>query len=145
MEDFYKGLHKSRHKIRITIIIKKKLIKEDSEDLLDIIVNEIKHALKEIKNNETPGKDQIVIKAISWGRDRIAFLFNFYLNDKILERWKNMKNMTIMILKKGNITNLENYRLISLFSYLYKLFTKIIAKRFKNKLEFHQFLTENSI
>jgi len=141
MEDFYKGLHKSRHKIRITIIIKKKLIKEGSEDLLDIIVNEIKHVLKKIKNNKTPGKDQIVIKAISWGRDRIAFFFNFYLNDKILERWKN----TVMILKKVNITNLENYRPINLFLYLYKLFTKIIAKQFKNKLELHQFLTENSI
>jgi len=41
------------------------VINEDSEYLLEIIVNEIKHALKEMKNNKTSDKNQIVIVAFS--------------------------------------------------------------------------------
>lgn len=40
--------------------------------------------------------------------------------------------------KKGDITEIGNYRHISLFSYLYKLFMRIITNRLGLKLDFHQ-------
>ena len=54
---------------------------------------------------------------------------------KILKAWENA--MVILLHKKGDITNLENYRPISLLSALYKLFMTFIAKKFTKKLDFY--------
>lgn len=44
----------------------------------------------------------------------------------------------IILHKKGNITDLKNYRPISLLSHVYKLFTRIVTKRITNKLDLYQ-------
>jgi Reverse transcriptase (RNA-dependent DNA polymerase) len=44
----------------------------------------------------------------------------------------------VILFKKGDMTNIENYRPISLLSVLYKLFTKIITNRLNNKFDFYQ-------
>ena len=44
----------------------------------------------------------------------------------------------MLLYKKGDIVELENYRPISLLSHLYKLFTKIITARLGIKLDFYQ-------
>ena len=50
--------------------------------------------------------------------------------------WTNAES--IILFKKGDITNIENYRPISLLSQMYKLFTRIIANRLTNKLDSYQ-------
>jgi len=69
VEDFYKKLYRSRqsknNNFDFPTIIKNKLINESSKKLPDIIIKEVKNALKEIKNNKIPDENQIEIEAIS--------------------------------------------------------------------------------
>ena len=44
----------------------------------------------------------------------------------------------IVLNKKGDITDIGNYRHISLLSHLYKLLMRIITNRLGSKLDFHQ-------
>lgn len=100
------------------------------EDILDIITKEVKNALREMKNNKAPGENQIVREAVKLDGESllqklIVTLFNLYIQNTIVpDKWHNA--VTILIHKKGDITDMENYRPISLHSHLYKLFTKII-------------------
>ena len=112
-----------------------------SEDLPEISVEEIKAALKDLKNGKAPGEDGIPIEAIKEGGDElltvIANMFNKCLEEsRIPDSWNNA--VVIVLHKKGDITKLGNYRPISLLSQLYKLFTKIITKRLTNRMDFYQ-------
>ncbi|CAD6185753.1 unnamed protein product [Caenorhabditis auriculariae] len=69
-------------------------------------------------------KDQIANKNCKIEYDEIF---------KIPEQWKVSK--TILIPKKGDLTDLNNFRPISLLSVVYKLFTKIIVNRLEKKLD----------
>lgn len=94
-----------------------------------------------MKNNKAPGEDQITIESIKLGGEEllkvIVALFNLCLENSIIPtKWNNA--VTILLHKKGNISDLENYRPISLLSHMYKWFTKIITKRLERKLDFYQ-------
>lgn len=94
-----------------------------------------------MKNNKAPGEDGIVIESVKLGGETllksIKDLFNLCLEDGIIpSQWNNAE--MILLHKKGDITELENYRPISLLCHLYKLLTKIIAKRLEGKLDFYQ-------
>ena len=56
--------------------------------------------------------------------------------EKISDDWINAE--VIILFKKGDISNIENYRPISLLSQMYKLFTRTIANRLTNKLDSYQ-------
>lgn len=58
------------------------------------------------------------------------------VNGKTSKTWQNAE--VILLFKKRDNTNIENYRPISLLSHLYKLFTKIITNRLTHKLDFYQ-------
>lgn len=148
VEDFYQSLYRSHREENINrdlepdmISARKGVINQGSEELPDISLEEIKFALKKTKNNKTPGEDAVVADAIKIGGPyllkKIRALFNLCLsNSTIPEKWHNAT--AILLHKKGDITELENYRPISLLNHLYKLFTKIITNRLENKLDFYQ-------
>ena len=77
------------------------------------------------RNRKAPGEDQVKSEMLKTGEE-----------GRIPNAWKNAE-VTILF-KKGDSTNIENYRPISLLSVLYKLLTKIIVNRLTNKLEFYQ-------
>ena len=86
-------------------------------------------------------KDGIAIKAVKEGGDillkAITVLFNKYLIEATTPtEWNN--TIIVIMHKKGNIANLNNYRPISLLPHLYKLFTKIITRRLEFKLDSYQ-------
>lgn len=111
-----------------------------SEDIPDITKDEIYNAIKKMKN-KAPGEDGIATEAIKAGGptliDTLERIYNLCLrNQDIPTRWNN--SIMILLHKKGDETNLENYRPISLLNHLYKILTRIIATRLEKKLDFYQ-------
>ena len=139
VEEFYETLYRNRDNMENGQ--NRKVQNVGSEDIPDISTEEINYALKKMKNHKAPGEDSIVIESIKIGGktllNRIETLFNLCLkNQSIPKKWNNA--IMILLFKKGDNTNLENYRPISLLSHLYKLYTRIITNRLENKLEFYQ-------
>lgn len=91
------------------------IITQCSEDIPDIIIQEMRKAFSEMENNKTPGEDEIKIEAIKTGGNRLHHilkaLFNIYLlAGTTPSQWH--KAIITEINKKGDTTELENYRLL---------------------------------
>jgi hypothetical protein len=141
-EDFYSHLYSSKsvdenderlNSVRIQNV--------NSEEIPDIDKDEIRFALQTMKENKSPGDDQIVVEMITGGGVKVIEAVQILLNKCIHEGripkvWNNAE--TIILFKKGNKQDLENYRPISLLSQLYKLLTKIVTNRLTSKMDFYQ-------
>lgn len=142
VEDFYTELYKSRNEKRDQgKAIKKKIQNQGSEEVPDITEDEINQAIAKMKMHRAPGEDGIVLEAIKNGgqllKRQIQKLFNLCLHGETVPiKWNNA--IMILLHKKGDKTDLENYRPISLLNHLYKLFTRIITTRLEKKLDFYQ-------
>uniref|UniRef100_A0AAR5Q9X0 Reverse transcriptase domain-containing protein n=1 Tax=Dendroctonus ponderosae TaxID=77166 RepID=A0AAR5Q9X0_DENPD len=115
-----------------------KLTNVNSEDIPEITEDEIRSALHHIKNGKAAGEEGILTEMLTQGGDilveQLEILFNKCLeNEDIPQDWTNA--LVIIIHKKGDTENLENYRHISLLSKIYKLFSKIITTRLTPKLD----------
>lgn len=112
-----------------------------SENVPEISRQEIQVALTQMKNRKSPGEDKIRCEMLKMGgavvEKSLQILLNKCLQDgNIPDAWQNAE--VILLFKKGDNTNIENYRPISLLSHLYKLLTKIITNRLTNKLDAYQ-------
>ncbi|CAD6200156.1 unnamed protein product [Caenorhabditis auriculariae] len=88
------------------------------------------YAIRKLKVGTAVGPDNISSELLKAGGDSLYRLlarhFSKYLSEaSIPEQWKTSK--TILIPKKGDLTDLNNFRPISLLSVVYKLFTKVIV------------------
>lgn len=102
--------------------------------------SELRVALKQLKNNKAPKEDLIIGEMLKIGGEvlekALLVLLNKCLEEgKIFDPWQNAE--IILLFKKGDCTNMENYRHISLLSVFYKLLTKIITNRLNQKLDFY--------
>lgn len=107
----------------------------------EITVEEIQASLKKMKNGKTPGSDRIAAEMLRYGGDTLIHAVKTLLNKclhegEIPDEWCDAE-VTILY-KKGNATDLENYRPISLLSTMYKLLSKIITSRLNNKFDLYQ-------
>ena len=103
--------------------------------------SEINKAIRELKNNKAPGPDKIENEKIKMFEEAlnspIKKIFNKILEtEEVPKQWKNTE--IIIIYKKGNRQDPQNYRPISLSPSLSKLFTKIIKNRIYNSLDHNQ-------
>lgn len=117
---------------------KKTIQNVGSEDIPEITEEEIMLALKTIKNNKAAGPDGILPEMLKEGgpnlHTELRQLFNRCLEQgRIPQDW--LETEVILIHKKGDIKNLDNYRPISLLSQLYKTFTRIISNRITGKID----------
>jgi len=97
--------------------------------------------LKNMKKGKAPGDDEILTEVLKLGGDviitQLADLFTQCLREgRVPDNWCNA--VIILLHKKGSITDLGNYRPISLLSNIYKLFTKVLTNRLTHTLDFNQ-------
>ena len=110
-------------------------------DVPDVLPTEVQQALRSLKNGKAAGPDGITGELLKSCGDEtcktLADLFTRCLKQRsIPTSWKNAK--VIILYKKGDQEDLQNYRPISLLSIIYKLLTKIITKRLEATLDYAQ-------
>lgn len=120
-ESFYRKLYKNENLAEVEDI--QYIRNQGSEDIPEISLEEIKAAIGEMKNNRSPGDDGVVIEAIKEGGLAVLKTLKSLFNECLIQqrtptRWDNA--ITTLIHKKGDATNLTNYRPISLLQPMYK-------------------------
>ncbi|KAL0810833.1 hypothetical protein ABMA28_010143 [Loxostege sticticalis] len=137
---YYQQLYKSTETEPDTMV-SKRVTNVGSEDVPEITDSEIETALSRMKNGKAAGSDNVLVEMVKAGGESVIktlnTLFNKCLEEgKIPEEWQCAN--VILLFKKGNRADLNNYRPISLLSQLYKLLTKILTIRLTSKLDFYQ-------
>lgn len=141
VQDFYSRLYASAAP-RPQHLQERGIVKKvDFEEIPEIAKDEIRKSIAELKSRKSPGKDRVTTEMLKSGgeelEEALRILFNKCVEEgQIPMKWRNAK--VILLFKKRDAGCVENYRLVSLLTVLYKLFTKIITKRFTMKLDFYQ-------
>lgn len=138
--EFYAELYSKSTTLEVNTDIPK-IKNQGSDDIPDVTLEEIENSLRDMKSNKSPGEDGVSTENIKLGGTALlkilCKLYNACLrNCTTPEQWN--KATMILIHKKGDIAQLQNYRPISLLSQIYKLFMRIITKRLTAKLDFYQ-------
>ncbi|XP_052750861.1 uncharacterized protein LOC128200685 [Galleria mellonella] len=135
--EFYKELYTDPDRTKLTEE-EKEICKEEIPCILE---SEVIKAIKSQTSGKAPGDDKIsnevlkqTLPAIS---KYVTHLFNeVIVSEKIPTQWT--KSTIILLHKKGDKNEINNYRPISLMSNLYKAFSKIILGRISKHLEENQ-------
>ena len=101
-------------------------------------IDEVKAAVRTLRNGKASGIDQIISEAIKAGRNILlqrirSLLQTMWRTERIPSVWK--KAVVIPIHKKGDISECKNYCGISLLSVVGKVFTKIIQSKLQKYRE----------
>ncbi len=109
---------------------------EDVEEN-NISREEIKHALKEMKNGKSPGCDEIPAELLSGSEDMVAWLHRLFSQawseGRVPTEWG--KAIICPIYKKEDRSECKNYRGISLLSHTGKVYERILEKRLRSTIE----------
>lgn len=99
---------------------------------------EVRQALLKMKSGTCPGYDGITATALTAGAASLTPLLTRLFNNclarsSIPTGFADAK--TVLLFKKGDILNINNYRPISLLNTIYKAFTKVIGNRINTILD----------
>ena len=117
-------------------------IQTPAEDSVpEVLCAEVQHAVKQMKNNKAPGDDGVVIDIVKEGGEvlfkQLSRLFTNCMRQRTTPKeWNNA--IIILLHKKGDVKDINNYRPISLLSHMCKLFTKVIKNRIEKQLDINQ-------
>ena len=100
--------------------------------LLEPSAFEVYLAIEKLKSHKTPGIDQIPVELIKEGGRTIRYqihklIFSFWNKEELPEEWK--ESIIVPIHKKGDKTDFNNYRGISLLPTTYKILSNILLSR----------------
>ena len=149
MFDFFKKMNSERaemtHQSYVSPQVDNSSI--DDENILNkpITEEEIRTCISKLKNHKAPGIDNIINEYITTTEDILMpvyiRVFNIiFMNGIFPDVWS--KGIIVPIYKKGDKTNPDNYRGITLLSCLGKLFTSIINDRITKFVENNSILSE---
>lgn len=107
--------------------------------------DEVKQIILELKDNKSPGLDgisnEILKYSVSALTEPISFIINKCIEQgKVPSHFKNAK--IIPIYKKGEKTDMSNYRPISLISSVSKIFEKIVKHRVMKYLNKYKIISK---
>ena len=119
-----------------------------SKRMLDqpITMVEVRHVIKTIKNNKSAGSDGIHVgELIKYGGkpmcEILLTLFNLvWGNECAPSYWR--EGLIISLLKKGDREDTGNYRGITLFNVVGKLYSRVINNRLLKHIELNHMLHE---
>ena len=102
--------------------------------------------LKNLGNNKAPGPDKIpnsILKNMPQRFHKLLFLFftHYYKQKQIPTSWKT--SLTVLLYKKGDPSQLTNYRPIALANTIYKLYTSTLTSILSTYGEKYQILHES--
>ena len=97
-----------------------------------IMEEEVEKALDQMKKGKAPGEDQLTADILKLGGQPtiriMTRLFNKIMElEQVPTKWNESK--VIILFKKGDVSDIKNYRPISLLPHMYKVFTRIILER----------------
>lgn len=105
----------------------------------DVLLSEIKEAIRDLKTNKAPGADGITAEVIKELGDNGAKILQDICN-KIWhsEHWPKdwAKSAFIPIHKKGSTRKCQNYRTIALISHASKILLRILDQRLRRYLDY---------
>ena len=97
----------------------------------DITAEEVKAAIRHLKNGKAAGPDGIIGDILKAAEDSLVPFLVKYFNNLFKEGWfptEWTKAIIVPLHKKGDPNDMDNYRVIALLSVLGKVFTFILNK-----------------
>ena len=106
-----------------------------------ILPSEVEASIKRLKRNKALREDNITGGILQDGGDAMIQVFTDLFSTglhhrKVPTACKNA--LIVLINKKGNISDIKNYRPISLLPIMYKVFSNILVQRMIRTLDLHQ-------
>jgi sorting nexin-29 len=125
--------------------IENKIFQKAEPLVKEIFMEEVRAAIRILKNWKAPGSDTIPSELIKYGEDDMYnFIYRICLRvwqeEKMPENWN--EEIIIPLHKKGNKTECNNYREISLLNSVYKIFSKVLLNRLIPYAEDQEYLGE---
>ncbi|WKX94327.1 hypothetical protein Q1695_011520 [Nippostrongylus brasiliensis] len=108
------------------------------KEVPSILPSEVRHATESMPRGKAPGTDKLSVELLQACGDKLycalAKRFTVYISEcKVPAAWK--ESSAVLLFKKGDKEDLENYRPITLLPVLYKVFTRCILTRIRGTLE----------
>ena len=106
---------------------------------------EIRRAIKHLKNNKATGPDDIPAEALKTDIDTsVELLYPLFTEiwekEEVPSDWRD--GYLIKLPKKGDLRTCSNYRGITLLSVPGKVFNRIILKRMKSEMDLWRYSTQ---
>jgi len=107
-------------------------------ELEELAIQDVKKAMRNIKNDKAAGTDGIHPELIKYGGNKLLIRMyelvrQIWEEERIPEEWK--ETIIVPIYKKGDRDSCENYRGITLGKAAYKVLANIIMEKIKPYIE----------